>query len=357
MKGAVTVRVLKIDELEGVIKVEPKGLEDLWYLSTLIQPGDVVEGKSFRRHKTAGNEGDRPDSGEKKPVFLAVSASSVEFAESANKLRVTGKIVSGEPEELVQVGSFHTIDIEEGHAITIKKKITAYDLEILDEAKRSAKAVKAAVVAIDERKANFFTITASGIHAVAEIESGASKRDLNAFDGAKKSFFAELYSIISNAQFETLVVAGPGFAKDEFAKYLKAKDPKMASKARLEHASTAERNAASEILKRGALERVFSEQKVQDEFNFLEKLKISIAKDDGLSCYGLAQVQEASGRQAIGTLLVLDKLGRTNQAVAEIMKSARQAKARTVIFNSADEAGAEFSTFGIAALLRYKKYD
>ena len=351
------MKLIFIDKEAGELKVEPKNLEDLWYLSMLVREGDIAEGRSFRRFKTE-NEGERAKSGEKKPVRIAIKVTAVEFAEAANKLRLTGKILSGEPAELVQVGSFHTIDVEPNHPIKITKKITAYDLEILDEAKKSAVSVKAAILAIDERKATFSVVSKSGIRHIAEIESGASKRNLSSFDNSKKEFFGELYNMLANSDFEIIIVAGPGFAKDEFAKYLQNKDAKMHSKLRLEHSSTAERNAAAELLKRGALERVLDAQRVSGEFAMLEKLKLSLAKDDGMAVYGISEVEDASQKMAIGTLMVIDELARNNKRAGGIMSRARTAKVPIIIFNSADEAGMEFKTFQIAALLRYRmKFD
>ena len=347
------MKILKCDTENGEMKVVPENLEDLWYLSLLISAGDKVEGKSFRRFKTAG-EGDRADSGEKKPVRLEISVSAVEFAEASNKLRVTGKINWGEPAELVQVASFHTIDIEEGHPVTIRKNIGEYEREILTEAKKSSHAAKVAVLAIDDRKASYSKITSSGIRHVTEIDSGATKRDPSGFENSKKEFFGECFQLLRNTEAETIIIAGPGYAKDELAKYLKEKDPKLFARVRLEHASTAERNAPSELMKRGALERISLDARVATEFDLLERLKKSVAVSDGLACYGPKEVKEASEKSAISELLVLDKLARKDEETSKIMRHTRQSGARITIFNSEDEAGAEFSTYGIAAILRFK---
>jgi protein pelota len=347
------MRIIKFDVEDGLLKVEARNLEDLWYLSTIITPGSKVAGRSFRRFATAG-EGDRAKSGEKKPIHVVIDTEQVEFSESANRLRITGRIESGEPEEFVQAGAYHTLDVEVGSVVTITKKITEYDRQMIDEAKKSAKAIRAAILALDERKATFSVITNSGIRHKMEIESGASKRDLKGFDEARKAFFFDLYKLLSESECEVLIVAGPGFAKDEFAKYVKEKDPKLFSKIRIEHSSTAERNAASELLKRGAISRVMDSQKLQDEFDALEGLKISVAKEDGYSCYGVEQVRKALDASAVSTLMVLDEVARKDERVQKMMQDARNVGAKIIVFNSGDEAGAEFRNFSIAAMLRYR---
>jgi len=347
------MRIIHFDEQEGTLKAEAKNLEDLWYLSMIVTPGAKVAGRSYRRFVTAG-EGERAKSGEKKPIHVVVEAEQVEFSESANRLRVTGKIVSGEPEEFVQAGAYHTLDVEVGSVITVSKEMTAFDREMVDEAKKSARAIKAAILALDDRKATFSVITNSGIRHKAEIESGASKRDLKGFDEAKKGFFFELYTLLSGAEAEALIVAGPGFAKDEFAKYVKERDNKLFSKIRIEHSSTAERNAASELLKLGAINRLMESQKMQDEFDALEGLKKSVAKDDGYAVYGPKEVQKAVESGAVAELFVLDEIARKDAGSQKMIRAVRNAGGRIIIFNAQDEAGAEFKSFGIAAMLRYK---
>ena len=347
------MRVMHFDEAEGSLKAEARNLEDLWYLSMIITPGAKVAGRSFRRFATAA-EGERAKSGEKKPIHAVISAEQVEFSESANRLRVTGKIISGEPAEFVQAGAYHTLDVEVGSVITVSKQMTAFDREMVDEARKSAKAIKAAILALDDRKATFSVITNSGIKHKMEIESGASKRDLKGFDEAKKGFFFELYTLLSQSECEALIVAGPGFAKDDFAKYVKERDGKLFSKIRIEHANTAERNAASELLKRGAISRIMESQKMQEEFDVLEALKKSVARDDGYSVYGPKEVEKAVESGAVSELLVLDEVARKDAKAQKMIRTVRSSGGKIVIFNSQDDAGAEFRNFGIAARLRYK---
>ncbi|MFA6049392.1 MAG: mRNA surveillance protein pelota [Candidatus Micrarchaeia archaeon] len=347
------------DRQEGALKASPQSVEDLWYLSRLVGKGDRVEGTSLRRVKAkgAGEEGTRADSGEKKPVRLELEVSNVEFAESANKLRITGKILSGTPAEFVQAGSFHTIDVEPRTQIVLKKDFTPFDFELISEAKKSARQVRAVIIAIDERHATASALRMSGIDVLFEAGNPASKRgDLKLFEEQKKGFYNEIAKQLESVQADFFVVAGPGFAPADFKKYLDEKFPAIAKKARLEHAGSSERSAATELLKRGVLESFLGEQKLQEEFGALEAFKASLGREDGLSCYGIDDVAEASQRGAVDKLLMLDLVLRTVPRAQKILENAKASGAKIVLFNSDDEAGAEFAAFKIAALLRYKKY-
>jgi len=344
------MRIIHKDLSVGEIKVEPQSVEDLWYLSKIVEPGDSVSGSSFRRFKT---DVEKADSGEKKKVFLTLEVSAVEMAENANKLRITGKILSGTPEEFVQAGSFHTIDVEPRNHLTIKKEWTPYHFELLDEAKKSSRHVKALLVVLDDAKATVAMLRTTGLAFLCELSCSANKRNLERFEEEKKSFFAELLKTIESTEADSIVVAGPGFTRDDFKKYVSSKNPKLASRFLLEHCSNAEKSGVHELLKRGVLQELLGQQKLQAEFSALELLKKSLGKDDGMAVYGPDDVKRALEMSAVKKLLVSDELLRKNKEVQKLLESARSAKAEILLFNSEDDAGLEFTTFGVAALLHY----
>ncbi|MGB9576881.1 MAG: mRNA surveillance protein pelota [Candidatus Micrarchaeia archaeon] len=349
------MKIIRFDRKEGVIKVEPQSVEDLWYLAKIIGEGDFVEGRSFRRFKPEGAT--QASSGEKKPVRVEVRVEKTEFAEQANKLRVTGKIVAGEPEEYCPHGDYHTLEVEPRQTITVKKKFGAYEEALLDEAMKQSQHVKALIIAMDEEKAVSAQLRTTGIKFGAEYYCHANKRDPSSFEEKQKHFFSEIAAALKEAgQDSHLVVAGPGFTKDAFKKYLTEKNPALAKKILWEHADSAERTAVYSLLKQGTLEKLLGEQKLQTEFAALEKLKASIGRGDGLSVYGLSETREAAASGAVAELLVLDELVRKNEEAREVMELARKNGAKILVFNSEDDAGAEFKAFKIAALLRYKTY-
>ncbi len=341
------MKIIHHNQEEHTLKLEPQCPEDLWYLQKIVEPGDGVEGVSFRRFKSEGEEG---ESGEKKKVHVLVRADQVEFAENALKLRVTGKIESGSPEEFAPKGAFHTLDIEIHERVTLHKKLNAYHWSLLGEAKKRSQHVKAFLVVMDEHQATLAELQLQGLKFVAEIQFRGTKKDPKAFEEAQKAYFSEVAKALESK--DHLVIAGPGFAKDNFKKYLDEKYPALAKKARYEYAASAEKPGVYELLRRGVIEKALGEQRLAKEFELMEKFKASIGRDDHLCTYGMNDVQSAVESGAVSDLLVSETLMK-DKTVQKIMDQARQLGAELHVFDAESQPGAELNAFGVAALLRY----
>lgn len=343
----------RIDEKHGELKLEPHSLEDLWHLTKLIEPGDVVAGHSERRFKT--RDLTRPESGEKKKVFIELRVENVEFAEAVNKLRITGKILSGTPEEFVQTGEHHTIDVELGESILLKKELSVYHQKILQEALKKSKAQETTIIVIDDEKALVSELTSNaGVRFLYEIRNEANKRDPKTFDELKKKFFSEVLKTVQAGK-ENIVIAGPGFTKDDFKKYVTQKTPDLLKKISFESTSSAERSGVLELLKKGVLQKILGKQKLSEEFQLLEEFKKRIARGE-LACYGENDVEKAILAGSVEKILVADELLRKSRKTQELVVQAEKLGATTVVFNSDDDAGKEFKHFALAALLRFKTF-
>lgn len=346
------MKIKHFDKGEGELKVEPQSLEDLWYLTKIIDERDIVRGRSFRLWKP--EDATRAGSAERKPVKLELSVEKVDFAQAANKLRITGVILKGEPEDICPRGEHHTLDTGIGDILEIRKEFNAYHEAMLDEAKKRSKHLKVVVLVIDEEKALFAELETKGINFGTELRNHANKRDPKTFDDKNKKYFSEVATgLESRAKSGAVLIAGPAFAKDNLKKLLDKEHRELAQRCKYEYASSAETSAVLELLKRGVLHKLLTEQKLQDEFEALEKFKTSLGRTDGLAVYG-EKVASVIDSGAAGELLVLDEVLRKDKKAREILTNAKKMGARITIFNSEDEAGMEFKHFKIAALLRYK---
>lgn len=324
-----------------------KTLEDLWFLTKILAASDVVSGYSFRRFKT---ETTRAESGEKKKVHIQLKLSSVEFSESVNKLRLTGVILSGTPEEFVQVGEHHTLDVELNNQFVLYRNLTAYEKAMVQESSKLV-AETVLIIVIDEKKALFAEVKTQGVKFKGEVQNHASKRQTKEFDSMRKQFYTEVLGVLNNFP-HRVVVAGPGFEKDSFKKYLLEKNYSL-EKISFEHCSSTEETAVYELLKNGLLEKIFKDQRVARAFKALEEFKLHLAKEDGYTVYGIKDVKNALQMNAVSKLLVLDELMRKTEFQG-VIGEAKNAGAEIIVFDSSDDAGKEFSTFKLAAMLRFK---
>ena len=98
------MRIIRFNNVSNFLKLEPESIDDLYLLAMIISETDVVEGKSTRRFRP--NEGDE---GEQKDVTIRVRVERAEIDKNASRLRLSGKITYGHPEEFVVLGSYHTL--------------------------------------------------------------------------------------------------------------------------------------------------------------------------------------------------------------------------------------------------------
>ena len=79
------MKILHFQKNEAKVLVE--NLDDLWCLSNIIDTGDSVEGRTFRKIKASGGgEDERAKAAVKKPVFLRILVEKVEFSRYSNVL-------------------------------------------------------------------------------------------------------------------------------------------------------------------------------------------------------------------------------------------------------------------------------
>lgn len=340
------MRILRIDKKTGAASVVPETLDDLWHLERIVEPGDFAEGKTFRSVKLGEKE-------EKKPVFIRIEIEKAEFAKYANRLRLTGKIVHGSPEEFVQRGKYHTLEAEKDGKITlIKKEWKAHHMKRLREAEKEAKRPKVRIIVMDDEKALTALVMGYGVEFGHEIYNEARKRE-EKFEEKKQKYYSEIMKEMEMHE-ERYVIAGPGFEKDNFRKYLERKNPQLLKRIVFENVSYAERNGVNELLKRGIVSRLIGEARIEKEAELISKIMMHISKEDGLAAYGFEEVGKAVGLGAADVVLVLDELLRKNKEVEEIAELAEKS-ATMVVFSSEADPGQELKGLGgIAALLRFR---
>lgn len=342
---------------EGRIKIRAESGEDLWYLKSIIAAGDLISGRSYRRVRD--EEKIRADKGTRVPVTLSIRVENVELHIYAARLRITGKIESG-PEDLISLGSHHTIEVCPPDAIEIKKeKWMEWELERLKEAEKAAATPLVLIASVEDREAEFAIVRRHGIDFVAKVASSGPGKD---FEKEREESIKKFYSmaaekldeILKREKVEGVVICGPGFAKDGLLSFLRDKRHKVAEMCRIEGTGAGGRSGVYEALKRGAVEKIAKESRVSMETRLVEKVFEEIGKSSMLAVYGIEEVEKALGYGAIENLLVADVLLRKN-GIDKIIEKTKKIKGEVLVISTEHEAGERLQAIGgIAALLRFR---
>ncbi len=332
------MKIVFRDMKEGKIKLMPDSVEDLWHLEHVIKEGDFAEGSTFRSVKFG-------DSEERKPVFIKLRVERVEFAKHANRLRVGGKIVEGRPEEFVQLGRHHTLDVSPKEAITIiKERWGKAELERIEDAVMESGRALVRVILMDNEKALVYEVKPYGFESVAEIRNETSKR--GGVDRTQE-FYRRLIPFVEGL----CIVAGPGFEKNNFQKFLE----KGGKKVFVEDAGYAEESGLRELVEKGGIERIIGETRLEKEAKVMEELLRHLGREDGLLAYGKKEVGNALSMGAVKTLAVLDEMLRTDKEIEGIVDGAYKQGARVIVFSKESEWGKRLKGLaGIAAVLRFQ---
>ena len=327
----------------GEIRLFPESIDDLWHLRHLIGEGDLVFATTFRSIDAATDK-IRPEKVEKRPVRLGVRVGRVEFSEHGVRLRLTGIIEHG-----VDAGAHHTINAETGFEISVIRQWRPVDLERVERAVKASVYGVIHILTIEEGEAELFRLRQYGPESVITITAGSGK---GAETGSRTTFFDQLISSLQNIS-GPLIIAGPGFVKDDFVKYAKSKSCAGIDRAVVVETRRTGRGAVQELVGKGALEKLMGDLQLEREVKMMDEVLLRISRE-GAVAYGIREVKEAIGYGAAEQVLVADTLLRDKQ-VMHLIEEAEAMRAMIVVLSSAFEPGERLVALGgIAALLRYK---
>ncbi len=342
---------------KGEIKIKVDNLDDLWYISQIVDSKDLIKGKTLRKIKIGD---DNPNSNKKvvrKPVFMEISAEKVEFSKTTSILRITGKIKSG-PED-VPLGTYHTFNIEENTEFTIiKERWLCFQLDKIEEAVAGSKS-KILMVIFDREEAHFAIIKNYGYDYLSSIKGDVQKKG----NDEKKSgnFYEEIIKQIKSYderyKLTGIIVSSPAFWKDEFQKSLK--DDVLKKKIIFASCSTVGKKAFDELLRRDEVKTALKTERASKEISIVEKLLDNISQD-GKAAYGLKEVALAVESGAVETLIVTDSLiwkareEENFQEIEKLLKDTEKAKGKVMIISREHEGGKKLDGLGgIGAILRF----
>ncbi|MEM3227390.1 MAG: mRNA surveillance protein pelota [Candidatus Micrarchaeaceae archaeon] len=335
------MKILGFRKLEGRLKLRVDNAEDLWALQRIVFKGDLVKSESLRRFKPSEN-----DEGELKEVVIELKAEKVELDKNTLRLRITGKITEGRPLEYVRLNTYHTLNIGVHDVIEItKREWPSYIAEVIREAVEDTKKPRIAIVLIDEEKALPAYVLGYGIEFLNEIYSKLSKRmKPKEFEEQRRKYFDEVIEAIRNLNTDSVIIAGPGFTREDIKKYLEERGIGETLGKRLiyERASDTERSGMYELIKSDRVAGIISRDRVREEFKEVEEFLRAYSL--GEAKYGIENVERAIESYESKKVLVNDSmLG--NEEIKRVLDLAEKNGIRIKIINSASEAGVQLHGF------------
>jgi protein pelota len=331
---------------EGEITLLPESLDDLWHLKHLVEPGDLVFALGHRKVQAVTDKV-RPEKLERRPVRLGIVVEEVEFHIYSNWLRLHGIIRSG-----VDLGCYHTLNIEVGTDLSIIKRWRHDQLQRIEEAVAESRRPKVVMALVEEGEATIGILRQFGVQMSAELRAGSGK---GSGDDRRDQFLREVAEAISQAAGEEalVILAGPGFAKEDVRKLIDSTFPALSKRITMDEAASIGRSGFQEVLRRGAAKTLLETSRIALEAKLIEDLFKEIALD-GKAVYGPEEVQRAMSYGAVEHLLVLDELVRRRN-LDPLLAEAASTRGKVTIFSSEFEPGERLKSLGgIAALLRFK---
>ncbi len=334
------MRIIRFNNVSNFLKVEPQSIDDLYVLAIIISKNDVVEAHTTRRFRPS--EG---DIGEQKDVMIRITVERSEIDKNAGRLRLSGRIVSGKPEEFVTLGSYHTLNIAAGEIIDVQKtEWKDYILKRIKQAVLESRKPRLGIIVLDDEKALVSYIKGYGIEIVAELYSRLSKRmKMKDFEKQREEYFMSIIDAANNMSVDIVVLAGPGFTKDDIKKYMSDKGIEVKKRLVYAPASDAERSGIREVMQSDTVSKVLENEHVKKEFEYINRLMMGIRS--GSSFHGAENVRSHLDRHLVSAILVNDDII-NDETVKEILDSADKIGIRIEIFNSQDDAGIQLKNFG-----------
>ncbi|HIG92588.1 MAG: protein pelota [archaeon GW2011_AR9] len=342
------------DFKKRTVTIRVTDLEDLWYLSHIIDVGDLVRGKTTRKIRIGDGENAKVA---KKTLTLTIEAETIEIDSTATCLRINGKVKEA-PEDVPRE-SYHALSLEMDSEFTLEKvQWLAYQKQKLEEAASGRETYLLCL--FDREEALFALAKKSGYEVLANLQGDVTKK--GDFGTAKTDFQQEIIKAINEYALRynpsTIIIASPAFYKEDLFK--KITNPQLKAKIVLAVCSAIDKSALDEVMKRPELAAVLKSSRLRREKIVVDELLSAISKDQ-LAVYGWKEVQRAIAAGAVSKLLLTDhyfQQRRAEQSYAELdqgMKKVDELQGEIHLLSSEEETGKKVDGLGgIAALLRYK---
>eukprot|EP00727_Mastigamoeba_balamuthi_P000650 m51a1_g10582 putative protein pelota (419) ;mRNA; r:45549-47591 len=358
----------------GIVTLVCEHDEDMWHVYNLITPGDRLRLSTAR--KVARETATGTTTSERVRANLTIAVRKADYDPESRVTRFSGRVVS--EGAAARRGSHHAAEIEMGKPFSVAKDHwDAIALERLSEACDPRTSADVAAVVLDERgtSAAVCLVGASTTSVRARVE-GSVPRKRGAVAGGQhakalsKFFDAVLEALLRHVSLEVVqcvVVASPGFTKDQLVEHIMAeatrKDLRLIldnkSKFITAHCSSGHVMALNEVLKDPAVAGRVVNTKAGSQVEALGSFYDTLKADSSRAVYGPRHVEYAHSQGAIHTLLLSDSLFRAKSVemrkrYVSLVESVKSSGADVRIFSTAHPSGQQLDQLtGVAAILKW----
>ncbi|XP_022672927.1 protein pelota-like isoform X1 [Varroa jacobsoni] len=355
----------------GSVRLTPEEAEDMWHIYNLLNEDDILEASTIRKVVTESATGSTDST--RVRTTLTIRVESIDFDTAGCVLRVKGRNIR--ENEYVKLGAYHTLDLEVNRTFKlIKSNWDVIHLERLQQACDPTLNAEVAAVVMQEGIAHVCLVTSVMTLVRAKIEMVIPRKRKGLCGqhdrGISRFFDAILRAIKQHVNFDVVkcvLLASPGFVKDQFFKYIMTTAAQQDCKQFLDnkgkfvlaHSSSGFKAALRDVLEDPTVQAKLADTKAANEVKALNQFFQVLHQEPDRALYGPKHVEKAADAQAIDTLLISDKLFRC-QDVAErrryvsLVEYVRDAGGDVKIFSSLHVSGENLDHLtGVAAILRF----
>ncbi|KAJ3681205.1 hypothetical protein LUZ60_015694 [Juncus effusus] len=355
----------------GTVKLKPEEEDDLWHSFNLIAEGDSVQATTVRKVLRDTASGSRDS--ERMKLNLEIKVEAVEYDNEGSVLRIRGKNLT--VNDYVKIGQYHTLEIEPQRPFVLRKNVwDSIALDILTQSCDPTASADLAVILMQEGLAHLFLIGKSITTTRSRIETSIPRKHgpaIAGYETALKKFFEHvLQALIKHIDFSIVrcvVIASPGFTKDQFRDYLLLEAERrqlrqiIENKSRiiLAHSTSGYKHSLKDVLEAPNVMNLIKDTKAAEEVRALKEFFTLLTNDSSRVCYGDRDVTFAHDRLAIQTLLITDAQFRNpdiakRQSYVQLVEAVKDSGGTVHIFSSMHVSGEQLQQLtGIAALLRF----
>jgi len=345
---------LKKDFNQGVVSLKINLLDDLWYLSHIILPGDIITSKTERKIKI-GDDSTGNVRIVRKTIVLSLRVESVQLSDGQT-LRVKGVVTKG-PED-VPNGAYHSFGLTLNDSFTLFKSSWPKYLrtQLSDAINNSSQNLL--VVVFDREQAFFSKVGQTGIVHLANIKANVQKKQyVSSSENTIYSLInSELNKYVPQLKPSEIIFASPSFWKSNMEKTLTSEIKK---KSFFITTNIVDFSIVSSLLSRPELQSVLSKQRVANEQKFVDLVLEKLSKDEVV--YGFDELKELAISGAISALGVTSSFIKKSQdedfydSLDQLIKSVDRTDGSINIIQSPKLIKIIDGLGGVVGVLRWKQ--